>query len=77
MTRALDHVLDALDIETFLVCSSAEEGRRLAEQLMAELNLPKGDIVFLEYAGPGVRVRLRAYLHRPGDAYLWLAGDQK
>lgn len=74
MTRALDHVLDALDIETFLVCSSSEEGRRLAEQLMAELNLPNGDIVFLEHNGPGVRVRLRAYLHRPGDAYRWLEG---
>lgn len=75
MARALDQVLDALDIETFLVCGSAEEGRKLAEQLIAELNLPQGDVVFIEHNGPGARVRLRVYIHRPGDAYRWLEGE--
>lgn len=75
MKKALDQVLDALDIETFLVCDSAEEGRQLAEKLLTELNLPHGDIVFLEHGGPGARVRLRVYLHRPGDSYAWLEGE--
>lgn len=77
MTTALDHVLDALDIETFLVCSSEEEGRRLAVQLMADLGLPHGDVVFLEYHGSGARVRLRSYLHRPGDHYRWLESESE
>jgi hypothetical protein len=72
MGKALDRVLDALDIETFLVCKSAEEGKALAENLIAELNLPQGDIVFLEHHGPGARVRIRTYIHHPGDHYRWL-----
>ena len=75
MKKALDQVLDALDIETFLVCKSAEEGRKLAEKLMVELNLPHGDIVFLEHSGIGARVRLRTYIHRPGDNYRWLESE--
>ncbi len=77
MTCALDHVLDALDVETFLICSSEEEGRRLAVQLMADLSLPHGDIVFLEFNGAGARVRLRSYLHRPGDHYRWLESESE
>jgi hypothetical protein len=64
--------MDALDIETFLLCKSAEEGKILAEALIAELNLPHGDIVFLEHHGPGARVRIRVYIHRPGNHYRWL-----
>jgi len=64
--------MDALDVETFLVCADEEEGRRLARELMAELGFPEADIVFFEFNGPGARVRLRAYRHRPGDRYAWL-----
>ena len=72
MNKALDRVADALDVETFLVCKSEEEARELALQLMVELNLPHADIVFLEHRGPGARVRIRSYIHRPGDAYRWM-----
>ncbi len=75
--KATDHVLDAIDIETFLICNSAEEGRKLAERLLVEMNLPRGDVVFLEHSGPGARVRLRAYIHHPGDHYLWLEDGGK
>lgn len=72
MQKALDRVVDALDIETFLYAADEEEARFLAEQLAAELNLPHGDVVFLEYKGFGARVRIRSYIHHPGDRYRWL-----
>lgn len=72
MTRAMSQVVDAIDIETFLYCKSEEEGRRLAEALAVEMNLGRADIVFLEHQGWGARVRIRTYVHRPGDHYGWL-----
>ena len=72
MSKALDRVVDAIDIETFLYCKSEEEAKELAEALTNELNLPHGDIVFLEHKAYGARVSLRSYIHRPGDHYRWL-----
>jgi len=72
MQKALDRVVDAIDIETFLYAADEEEARTLAEKLAAELNLPYGDVVFFEYKGMGARVRIRSYIHRPGDHYRWL-----
>lgn len=75
MSKALDSVVDALDIETFITCSSEAEARLLAEQIPLELGLPHGDIVFLEFKGPGARVRIRSYIHHPGESYRWLKGS--
>lgn len=72
MTRALDRVVDAIDIETFLYCQSEDEAKSLAENLARELNLPHGDIVFLEFKAWGARVRIRSYIHHPGDHYRWM-----
>jgi len=72
MANALDHVLDALDIETFFVCGSEDEGKRLALAMMAELGFKDVDLVFIRFQGSGVRVRVRAYINRPGDKYPWL-----
>jgi hypothetical protein len=72
MTKALDQVVDALDIETFFFCENEEEAKELARLLIHELNLPSGDIVFLEHRGLGARVRIRSYIHHPGDHYRWL-----
>ena len=72
MANALDHVLDALDIETFLVCGSEDEGKRLALTMMEELGFKDVDPVFIKFQGSGVRVRVRAYINRPGDKYPWL-----
>ena len=74
--KALDSVVDAIDIETFLYCKSEDEAKELAEALAVELNLPHGDIVFLEYKGWGARVRIRSYIHRPGDHYRWLESEE-
>ncbi|MEC9488128.1 MAG: hypothetical protein UMV23_01435 [Halanaerobium sp.] len=72
MPEAMKRVLDAVDVETFLVCKGEEQGKKLAKQLMEELGFRDADIVFLEFQGPGIRVRLRGYLQRPGDNYRWL-----
>ena len=76
MSIALDRVIDVLDVETFLLCSSEDEARDLAVQLAAEMNLPHADIVFLEFQGTGARIRLRTYIHRPGDHYRWLEKEE-
>lgn len=69
---ALSRVVDAVDVETYLVCSSAQEGRDLARLLGRELNLGDVDVMFEEFDGYGVRVRLRAMVHRPAARYAWL-----
>ncbi|KKM12424.1 hypothetical protein SY88_03845 [Clostridiales bacterium PH28_bin88] len=72
MSRTLERVMDALDVETLLVCRDTEEGRRLMLDLMKEMGFQDVDIVFIQHEGPGVRVRARAYVHRSGDKYGWL-----
>ncbi len=64
--------MDAVDVETYLVCRDAEEGKALALQLGREMNLGDVDIMFEEFDGYGVRVRLRKYIHKPGNEYRWL-----
>jgi len=70
--RALDNVMDAIDIETYLVCKNAHEGKALALRLGQEMNLGEVDIMFEEFDGYGVRVRLRKYVYRPSNQYQWL-----
>jgi len=72
MSRAMAGILDAVDVETFILCRDEEEGKNLALQLAEEMGLADAGIVFLEFSGSGVRVRVRAYVHRPGDRYAWL-----
>lgn len=77
MSLILDRIMDGMDIETFLVCASEDEGRRLVIQFMKEIGFSDVDIVFIQFQGPGVRVRARGYVHRPGDSYGWLKADIK
>jgi len=76
VAEALQHVMDALDVETFLVCRSEDEGRSLALEMMKSLGFQDVDIVFIQFRGPGVRVRARAYLNRAGDQYSWLLEEK-
>lgn len=71
--QALDAVMDGLDVETYLMCGTEQEGKDLALRLGYELGLGQVDVMFCEFDGYGVRVRLRKYVHKPGDAYRWLA----
>lgn len=75
MLRSLKQVADALDIETFFICQSEQEGRNLMLMLLKGMGFKDVDIVFAQYAGPGARIRGRAYVHRPADEYGWLSGD--
>lgn len=68
---ARDRILDGCDVETFLLCKDVEEGKKLGLRLMAELGFEDADIVFCEMGGPGVKVRLRGYVHRPAASYRW------
>jgi hypothetical protein len=70
-------ILDALDVETFLLARDEGEAKGIMEGLLAELGFADHDIVFLEQVGCGVRVRARAYVHRPGVSYGWLAGGEQ
>ncbi len=72
MSQIWQHVMDALDVETFLACESEEEGKNLALTMMKELGFSDIDVVFCQFQGPGARVRVRAYLYRAGDSYPWL-----
>jgi hypothetical protein len=73
---ALSRVIDAIDVETYLLCGSAQEGHELARRLGRELNLGDVDVMFEEFDGYGVRVRFRAMVHRPAANYAWLSGKE-
>jgi len=74
LSHALSRVLDAIDIETFLLCGSAEEARKIALSMLLGLGFSDADVVSVEMNGPGARVRARTYVHRPGARYAWLGG---
>lgn len=71
-SSALKQILDALDIETYIVCKDEKEGKKLALQLGQELNLGEVDIMYFEFDGYGARVRLRKYVYKPGNVYHYL-----
>ena len=77
MSRVFDRITDALDVETFLVCDSAEEAKKLALEMMRDLGFTDIDVVFTDFSGPGARVRVRAYLCRSGAKYSWLDPAKK
>lgn len=70
--KALQQVVDALDIETFFLCKTEQEGRNLMLDLLKTIGFKDVDVVFAEQIGPGARVRGRAYVHRPADKYGWM-----
>jgi hypothetical protein len=72
MTTARDTIVDALDIESFLLCESEKEAKEFIAQLMQSLGLAQHLIVSLDFNGPGAHFRVRAYMNKPGDNYTWL-----
>ena len=68
----LDHIVDSLDIETFIVCKNEKEGKKIGVQLMKGLGFKDTDVVFIEYGNGGARIRLRANVFKAGDHYKWL-----
>ncbi|HPI37462.1 MAG TPA: hypothetical protein PK397_05915 [Ignavibacteriaceae bacterium] len=72
MDTAFERIMDAIDIETYIVCSDANEGKKYAMQLGREMNLGEIDIMYQEFDGYGIRVRLRKYIYKPGNNYTYL-----
>jgi hypothetical protein len=72
MTTARDTIVDAMDIESFVLCESDKEAKQLIEKLMQSLGLARFVIVSLDFNGPGAHFRVRAYINKPGDSYTWL-----
>ena len=67
-----NHIVDAVDLETVLLCESEAEAKRLAMELLKELGFKQGDIIELEFTGMSARVRVRGNVYKPGDRYGWL-----
>jgi len=76
MNTPQEQIMDALDVETFFVCDTEQQGRNLMLTLLKNWGFTDVDIVFAEHEGPGVRVRGRAYTYRPADRYRWLLKSQ-
>ncbi|NLZ53948.1 MAG: hypothetical protein GX892_12545 [Thermoanaerobacteraceae bacterium] len=72
MSDILEKVMDAVDVETYLVCKNEEEAERFSMELMEKLGFQDISIVFVQHQGPGARVRVRGYIYKPGDNYSWL-----
>jgi hypothetical protein len=72
MTTARDTIVDALDIESFVLCESEKEAKELIVNLMTSFGLTRYVIVSLDFNGPGAHFRVRAYTNKPGDTYTWL-----
>ncbi len=72
MPDILEKVMDAVDVETYLVCKNEEEAERFSIELMEKLGFQDISIVFIQHQGPGARVRVRGYIYKPGDKYSWL-----
>ena len=72
MLTARDQIVDALDIESFLLCESEKEAKELIAKLMQSLGIARHVIVSLDFNGPGAHFRVRAYMNKPGDRYTWL-----
>jgi hypothetical protein len=70
--KAMDSIMDAIDVETYIVCSNPNDGKKIALQLGIEMNLGEIDIMYEEFDGYGMRVRLRKYVYKPGNSYPWL-----
>ena len=72
MIQSLEKVMDAIDVETLLVCGAEAEGRSLRLDILKGCGFTDVDVVCAQFEGPGVRIRGRAYVHRPADKYQWL-----
>lgn len=68
----LKYVVDAVDIETVLLCESEAQAKALSLALLNELGFVDGDIVSLVFTGMSARVRLRGNVYKPGDKYQWV-----
>jgi len=77
MSDILEKIMDAVDLETYLVCKDEEEAERLTLEIMKKLGFKDTTIVFIQHQGPGARIRARGYIYKPGDKYSWIFNESK
>ena len=66
-----DKVVDAVDVETVVLCNSEAEAKGIGMALLKELGFRDGDVVSVEFTGMSARLRLRGNVFKPGDHYTW------
>ncbi|MEJ5229558.1 MAG: hypothetical protein WHT65_06115 [Pseudothermotoga sp.] len=72
------HIIDAVDLETTLLAESEQKAREIGIGIMKSFGFKDVDVVFVEHNGFAARIRLRAYVYRPGDKYSWASvGDER
>lgn len=72
------HIIDAVDVETTLLAENEQKAREIGIEMMKSFGFKDVDVVFIEHNGFAARIRLRAYVYRPGDKYSWAsAGDDR
>ena len=69
--RIFNKVVDAVDLETVVVCRDETEARGIGFELLKALGFKDGDIVSVEFTGMSARLRLRGNVFEPGDEYCW------
>jgi len=72
MTDPFASIVDAFDIETFMLCETKEEGKSLMLDFLRRLGFEDIDVVSNDFRGFGSRLRARVYVNRPGADYTWL-----
>ncbi len=77
MRDGLENVIDALDIETFVIAADEAEAVKTIRRIMTNMGLSDIDVVYCKHLGPGARVRARGYVFRAGDRYCWLKEAEK
>ena len=69
--RIFNKVVDAVDLETVVLCSNEAEAKGIGLELLKALGFKDGDIVSVEFTGMSARLRLRGNVFKPGDEYHW------
>ncbi len=66
-----NRVVDAIDLETVVLCTSEAEAKGIGLELLKALGFQDGDIVSVAFTGMSARIRLRGNVFKPGDKYHW------
>ena len=69
--QIFNRVVDAIDLETVVLCNNEAEAKGIGLELLKALNFKDGDIVSVVFTGMSARLRLRGNVFKPGDKYSW------
>jgi len=69
--KIFSRVVDAVDMETCVLCSSEAEAKGIGFELIKAMGFTDGDVVSVDFTGMSARLRLRGNVFKPGDEYRW------